>query len=92
MISIVYCVQERMPGASGIDARPLGLENGLHYRCDATLREDHSQLRMGHAPHLLAVLNNTALGVLARKGVTNVAEARREFAYQVDTALHPLAR
>jgi hypothetical protein len=25
--------------------------------------EDHSQVRMGHAPHLLAVLNNTALGV-----------------------------
>jgi len=67
------------------------IENGLHYRRDATLREDHSQLRTGHAPHLLAVLNNTALGLLARQGVTNVAEARREFAYQVDTALHPLA-
>jgi len=67
------------------------IENGLHYRRDATLREDHSQLRMGHAPQLLAVLNNTALGLLARQGVTNVAEARREFAYQADKALHTLA-
>jgi len=62
----------------------------LHSRRDATLREDHSHLRMGHAPHLLAVLNNTALGLFARQGVTNVAEARREFAYQVDKALHSL--
>jgi hypothetical protein len=68
-----------------------GIENGLHSRRDATLREDHSQLRMGHAPYLLAVLNNTALGLFARQGVTNVAEARREFASQVDKALHSLA-
>jgi predicted transposase YbfD/YdcC len=68
-----------------------GIENVLHYRGDVTLREDKSQLRMGHAPHLLAVLNNTALGLFARQGVTNVAEARREFAYQVDKALHSLA-
>jgi hypothetical protein len=46
---------------------------------------------MGHAPHLLAILNNTVLGILARQGVTNVAHARREFAYQFDKALHSLA-
>jgi predicted transposase YbfD/YdcC len=68
-----------------------GIENGLHHRRDATLHEDHSQLRMGHAPHLLAILNNTVLGILARQGVTNVAHARREFAYQFDKALHSLA-
>src|ERR671924_648965 len=51
-----------------------GIENGLHYRRDATMREDHSQLRMGHAPEMLAVLNNIVLGLLARQGVTNVAE------------------
>lgn len=68
-----------------------GIENGLHYRRDATLREDHSQLRMGQAPQLFAALNNTALGLLAGQGVTNVAEARREFAYQFDKALHSLA-
>ncbi len=57
------------------------IENKLHYRRDATLREDHAQLRMGHAPQMLAVLNNTALGLFARQGATNLAHARREFAY-----------
>jgi predicted transposase YbfD/YdcC len=66
------------------------IENGLHYRRDATLREDHSQLRMGHAPHLLAILNNTVVGLMARQGGTNLAEVRREFAYQFDQALTTL--
>jgi predicted transposase YbfD/YdcC len=68
-----------------------GIENGSHYRRDATMREDHSQLRMGHAPHVLAVLNNTAWGLLARNGATNLAQARRAFSYQLDKALYTLA-
>ena len=68
-----------------------GIENGLHYRRDATMREDHAQLRMGQAPHLLAMLNNTAWGLLERLGATNLAHARREFSYQLDKALHDLA-
>ncbi len=63
----------------------------MHYRRDATMREDHAQLRMGHAPHLLAMLNNTAWGLLARNGATNLAHARRELSYQLDKALHALA-
>jgi len=46
-----------------------GIENGLHYRRDATLREDHAQVRMGHAPEMLAILNNTVLGLFARPGL-----------------------
>ena len=68
-----------------------GIEHGLHQRRDATMREDHSQLRMGHAPHLLAMLNNTVIGLMARQGSTNLAELRREFAYQFDHALASLA-
>ncbi|HEY6540692.1 MAG TPA: ISAs1 family transposase [Ktedonobacteraceae bacterium] len=63
------------------------IENGLHYRRDMTLREDHSQLRMGHAPHVLALLNNIVVGLVARQGKTNLAEARREFAYHLERAL-----
>ncbi len=63
------------------------IENGLHYRRDATLREDHSQLRMGHAPEMMAVLNNVVLGLLARLGEVNVAHARRDFAYQFEKVL-----
>lgn len=62
------------------------IENGLHYRRDMTLREAHSQLRMGHAPQLLAILNNIVVGLVARQGRTNLAEARCEFAYQVERA------
>jgi predicted transposase YbfD/YdcC len=63
------------------------IENGLHYRRDMTLREDHSQLRMGHAPQVLAILNNIVVGLVARQGKSNLAEARREFAYQLERAL-----
>lgn len=63
------------------------IENGLHYRRDMTLREDHSQLRMGHAPHVLAILNNIVVGLVAHQGKTNLAEARREFAYHLERAL-----
>jgi hypothetical protein len=67
------------------------IENGLHYRRDATMREDHAQVRMGHAPQMLAILNNTVLGLLARQGETNVAHARREFAYYFEQALATFA-
>ena len=67
-----------------------GIENGLHYRRDATMREDHAQVRMGHAPEMLAILNNTVLGLFARQRATNVAEARRAFAYHFDRALASL--
>jgi predicted transposase YbfD/YdcC len=64
-----------------------GIENGLHYRRDVTFHEDHAQLRMGHAPEMLAVLNNIALGLFAGQAETNVAHARRDFAYHFDKAL-----
>jgi predicted transposase YbfD/YdcC len=64
-----------------------GIENGLHYRRDASLHEDHSRVRFGHAPHVTAILNNTVIGLLLRQGVQNVAAARRAFAYRLDRAL-----
>jgi hypothetical protein len=54
---------------------------------DDGCRQDHAQLRMGYAPHLLAILNNAVVGLVARQGSTNLAEARREFAYQRERAL-----
>lgn len=68
-----------------------GIENGLHYRRDRTFQEDHSQLRMGHAPHVLALLNNTAIGLMARRGETNLPHAQRTFSYQFDKALAHMA-
>ncbi len=63
------------------------IENGLHYRRDATLREDWSQVRRGHALQVLAALNNVVLGLLLRQGVKNVPQARRRFAAHPEAAL-----
>jgi hypothetical protein len=53
------------------------IENGLPYRRNVTRRVDHAQLRMGHAPQMLAVLNNTVLGLYARRRQTKSLYAKR---------------
>ena len=64
-----------------------GIENGLHWRRDVTFHEDLAQLRIGHAPEMLAVLNNIVLGLFAKQGETNMAHARRDFAYHLEKGL-----
>jgi predicted transposase YbfD/YdcC len=54
-----------------------GIENGLHYRRDVTFGEDRTRLTQGHAGHVMAALNNLAIGLLKHAGATNLAEARR---------------
>ncbi len=56
-----------------------GIENGLHYRRDDTLKEDRCTLRRGQAAPAMAALNNLVLGLLLPRGVTNLPDARREF-------------
>jgi predicted transposase YbfD/YdcC len=55
------------------------IENGLHYR-RGTLKEDRCTLRTGHAAQAMTVINNVVLGLLLRRRVTNVPDARRRFA------------
>ena len=64
-----------------------GIENSLHYVRDVTFGEDASQLRRGHAPQVLAALNNTVLNLLRSKGVSNIAKARREWGFAFTRAL-----
>jgi len=56
-----------------------GIENGLHYRRDETLREDWCHLKRGQAPRAMAVINNLIVGLVLRLGWTNLAAARRYF-------------
>ncbi|OLC62064.1 MAG: hypothetical protein AUH89_01830 [Ktedonobacter sp. 13_1_40CM_4_52_4] len=49
-----------------------GIENGLHYRPDATMREDHAQLRMGHAPEMLAEYLGTQTGIQVTEEMVHV--------------------
>jgi predicted transposase YbfD/YdcC len=64
-----------------------GIENGLHYRRDETLREDWCQLKRGQAPRAMAVINNLIIGLVARLGWKNLPEARRHFDAQQKEAM-----
>lgn len=54
-----------------------GIENGLHRRRDVTFREDQTRQTLGHQGHVIASLNNLAIGLLRHAGFTNLAHARR---------------
>ena len=56
------------------------IENGLHYRRDETMREDWCHLRLGHAQHMMAAINNLVLALLLQCGVRNVPQQRRRYA------------
>jgi hypothetical protein len=62
----------------------------MHCRRDATFQEDRSQLRLGHATDVFAALNNTAIDLFLLHSHSNVAQARRSFAYHFDRALATL--
>jgi hypothetical protein len=63
------------------------IENGLFYRRDDTLKEDRCTLRTGHAAEMMSLINNVVLGWLLSRKVTNVPEARREYADDPHQAL-----
>jgi predicted transposase YbfD/YdcC len=64
-----------------------GIENGLHYRRDVTLKEDRTRVKIGHAARVMAILNNLVLGLIARNGDRYVPEARRRFSAKPECAL-----
>jgi predicted transposase YbfD/YdcC len=65
-----------------------GIENGLHYRRDVTLREDYTRMTKGNAGHAMACLNNLILGILlAKKKYRTLPAARRYFNAHPNEAL-----
>ncbi len=70
---------------AGADAaRLLGLvrgqweiENRLHWVRDVTYHEDHSQVRTGHGPQVMATLRNLAISLLRQAGHPNIAQGVR---------------
>ena len=56
-----------------------GIENGLPYRRDETLREDWCHLKGDQAPHAMAVINKLVVGLVLHLGRTNLPEACRYF-------------
>lgn len=58
-----------------------GIENGLHYRRDVTLREDQTRMTKRNAGRVMACLNNLVLGFLIGKlKYRYLPSARRFFA------------
>jgi len=53
------------------------VENKLHWVRDVTFAEDHSSIRVGHGPAVMAILRNLAISVHRRHGATNIAKATR---------------
>jgi predicted transposase YbfD/YdcC len=64
-----------------------GIENGLHYRRDVTLREDATRMRNTRQAEVTAILNNLVIGVVLQHGWHNLAEAQRFYAAHLADAL-----
>lgn len=63
------------------------IENKLHHVRDVTYDEDASQIRTAAAPHVMACLRNTAIGILRLAGWDNIAAALRHHARDPERAI-----
>ena len=65
-----------------------GIENGLHYRRDVTLREDYTRMTKGKTGQAMACLNNLLLGILlSKKKYRTIPAARRYYSAHPAEAL-----
>ena len=60
-----------------------GIENGLHYRRDTTLREDATRISCSKLAEIIAIINNFVIGIGKKLGFDNLASARRNFNAQI---------
>jgi predicted transposase YbfD/YdcC len=54
------------------------IENRLHWIRDVIFAEDHSQIRTGNGPAVMATLRNLAISIHRLNGATNIAAACRD--------------
>lgn len=66
------------------------IENSLHWVRDVTEGEDHSMVRTGSGPQVMAALRNTAINIIRLRGGTNIAAAHRGFSYRPADVLDAL--
>lgn len=57
-----------------------GIESGLHYRRDVTLKEDATRMTVGNTGIIMASINNLILALIRQAKFYNAAQARRCFA------------
>lgn len=63
-----------------------GIETGLHYRRDVTLKEDATRMTLGNAAKVMASINNLVLALIRQANFHNAAQARRWFAAHIPQA------
>jgi predicted transposase YbfD/YdcC len=66
------------------------IEKGLHYPRDVSLREDQTRFTKHSAAHVMAIINNLVLGLIANSDFPFVPAARRFFAAYPEKALELL--
>jgi predicted transposase YbfD/YdcC len=62
------------------------IENCLHYPRDVTLHEDQTRFKKQSAAHIMAIINNLVLALIAKSDFPFVPSARRYFAAHPDAA------
>jgi Transposase DDE domain len=63
------------------------IENTLHWVRDVTFGEDHSRVRTGAGPQVMAALRNTAINVSRLAGHSNLAAAQRHYSWTPGAAI-----
>ena len=88
-VTSLTCEQASAPQLLAAIRAHWGIENGLHYRRDETFREDRCRIT-GQGAHAMAVINNLVLGLLRRRDVVNMPDARRYYAANLEEAVNLL--
>ena len=68
-----------------------GIENGLHYRRDVTLKEDTTRMSCSRQAESVAVFNNFIVALSSKLGFSNLAQALRSFDAQLNLKLARVA-
>lgn len=63
------------------------IENRSHYVRDVTFQEDHSRLRTGNAPQIMASFRNLVITLIHRHGSSQIIATRRSLGSHPDQAL-----
>ena len=74
--------------------RHWAIENELHYPRDVTFNEDRCRLKIGHAAHSMAIINNLVIGLINQNHLDfqYMPQARRFFNAHFDAALDLVLR
>lgn len=90
---VIYGITSCAPEMAGAEQLLLwtrqywGIENGLHYRRDVTLREDATRIAQPPLAKTIAAINNFVVALSQKLGYSNLASARRIFNARISAQL-----